>query len=915
MPLRLEVKKELIARSERVKCVDIHPTEPWVLSCLYDGTMHIYNYATESVVKSFEVSDQPIRCGAFIPRKQWIICGCDDMFIRVYNYNTMEKLKTFEAHMDYIRSMSVHPTLPLVVTASDDMLIKLWDWERGWANTMVFEGHAHYVMQVLFNPKDPNTFASASLDHTVKVWNIRSPMPNLTLEGHEKGVNCIDYYAGADKPYLVSGGDDQLVKIWDYQTRNCVQTLAYHQHNVSCVSFIHDRPLILSGSEDEVAVLWNSNTYRNEEVLQFNLGRCWAVSHTKGLNRIALGYDLGSVVIKLGKDTPLVSMDSSGKVTYIKQTEVSTVNVRTVDSSMMQDGERIPLASKELGHTENYPQSIVHSPNGRFIAVCGDGEYVIYTALAWRNKSFGQADEIVWDSSVGEYATRRGSSDIRVFSKTFKERQAIQPGFSAEGIFGGNMLTVKSSDFVCFFDWESLQLVRRIDVVPTKIYWSDSDLLALVTEQSFYILKFDRAALDAHLDANNGSVGPDGVEEAFQLLNEFSEKVITGCWVGDCFIYTNSTNRLNYVVGNDISLLHHLDSQQFILGYLVKENRVFLADKDVNIVSYKLNLSVLEYKTAVVRGDMETANSVLEKVPRPEHNKLAKFLESQNMREEALSLATDADYRCELAIALGKLDLAADIARETPSKPKWKQLSELAVQEGRLDLAEESLQEASDLSGLLTLASVKASPETLGSVAQESVNLNVMNVAFLSNFMLGNIEKCLEILTSSNRYPEAALFARSYCPSQVTRVVDSWRNDLRKSGNVRMADVLADPDNHPHLFEGFEYSTGVEEKAKNEIQRLKSESSRAYPKLKDHLVANFESLMKEEPVENGKDESMYTKHTNGVAEDDEVPEAEVLAEDGGRAEGDDFGPVKDEQPANGGKAEEGVPAGYEEDEA
>jgi coatomer subunit beta' len=28
------------------------------------------------------------------------------------------------------------------------MLIKLWDWEKGWKNVMVFEGHSHYVMQV-----------------------------------------------------------------------------------------------------------------------------------------------------------------------------------------------------------------------------------------------------------------------------------------------------------------------------------------------------------------------------------------------------------------------------------------------------------------------------------------------------------------------------------------------------------------------------------------------------------------------------------------------------------------------------------------------------------------------------------------------------------------------------------------------
>jgi coatomer subunit beta' len=49
------------------------------------------------------------------------------------------------------------------------MLIKLWDWDKKWACTQVFEGHTHYVMQIVINPKDNNTFASASLDRTVKV--------------------------------------------------------------------------------------------------------------------------------------------------------------------------------------------------------------------------------------------------------------------------------------------------------------------------------------------------------------------------------------------------------------------------------------------------------------------------------------------------------------------------------------------------------------------------------------------------------------------------------------------------------------------------------------------------------------------------------------------------------------------------
>jgi len=67
------------------------------------------------------------------------------------------------------------------------------------------------------------------------------------------------------------------------------------------------------------------------------------------------------------------------------------------------DGERVPLSEKELGAVELFPQSVLHNANGRFIAVCGDNEYVIYTAQALRNKSFGNALDFVWSSGgVGD---------------------------------------------------------------------------------------------------------------------------------------------------------------------------------------------------------------------------------------------------------------------------------------------------------------------------------------------------------------------------------------------------------------------------------------------------------------------------------------------------------------------------------
>ncbi|XP_027122661.1 coatomer subunit beta'-1-like [Coffea arabica] len=884
MPLRLEIKRKLAQRSERVKSVDLHPTEPWILASLYSGTVCIWNYQTQTMAKSFEVTELPVRSAKFVARKQWVVAGADDMFIRVYNYNTMDKVKVFEAHTDYIRCVAVHPTLPYVLSSSDDMLIKLWDWEKGWVCTQIFEGHSHYVMQVTFNPKDTNTFASASLDRTIKIWNLGSPDPNFTLDAHLKGVNCVDYFTGGDKPYLITGSDDHTAKVWDYQTKSCVQTLEGHTHNVSAVCFHPELPIIITGSEDGTVRIWHATTYRLENTLNYGLERVWAVGYMRGSRRVVIGYDEGTIMVKIGREVPVASMDNSGKIIWAKHNEIQTVNIKSVGADYeVTDGERLPLAVKELGTCDLYPQNLKHNPNGRFVVVCGDGEYIIYTALAWRNRSFGSALEFVW-SSDGEYAVRESTSKIKIFSKNFQEKKSIRPTFSAERIFGGSLLSMCSNDFICFYDWADCRLIRRIDVNVKNLYWADSgDLVAIASDTSFYILKYNRDVVSAHLD-NGKSVDEQGVEDAFELLYEINERVRTGIWVGDCFIYNNSSWRLNYCVGGEVTTMFHLDRPMYLLGYLANQSRVYLIDKEFNVMGYTLLLSLIEYKTLVMRGDIERANEVLPSIPKEHHNSVARFLESRGMVEDALEVATDPDYRFELAIQLGKLEIAQEIASVAQSESKWKQLGELAMSTGMLEMAEECLKQANDLSGLLLLYSSLGDAEGISKLASSAKEHGKNNVAFLCLFMLGKLEECLQLLIESNRIPEAALMARSYLPSKVSEIVAIWRRDLNKV-NQKAAESLADPEEYPNMFDDWQVALAVEGKVAE--TRGNHPPAIEYLNYADRstisLVEAFRNMQMDDepPLENG---ALDYEEQNGDELQEDIGDAQDERQEGGQEE-------------------------------
>lgn len=198
-----------------------------------------------------------------------------------------------------------------------------------------------------------------------------------------------------------------------------------------------------------------------------------------------------------------------------------------------------------------------------------------------------------------------------------------------------------------------------------------------------------------------------------------NEVVKTGVWVGDCFIYTNSVNRVNYFVGGEVVTVSHLDRPMYLLGYVPKDNRLYLCDKELSVVSYSLLVSVLEYQTAVMRKDFDTANKVMPVIPKEHRTRVAHFLEKQGFKKQALAVSTDPEHRFELALSLEDLEIAHELAKEANSQQKWRQLASLATQQGRIDLVKECLDKAEDHAGLLLLATSTANANLVQDIGND----------------------------------------------------------------------------------------------------------------------------------------------------------------------------------------------------
>lgn len=200
------------------------------------------------------------------------------------------------------------------------------------------------------------------------------------------------------------------------------------------------------------------------------------------------------------------------------------------------------------------------------------------------------------------------------------------------------------------------------------------------------------------------------------------------------------------------------------------------------------------------------AERVLASVPSGHRDRLARFLADFGLPEQALAVAQDSAFRFELALKSGGEHIltARDIAerefREGIDEHQWRALACRAVVEGRLALAMEASQRASDWPAVLLLQACTSATgkDDDGSLASKAREAGHLNVSIAASLLARDYESAWHLLGSQGRHAEAAFFARTYLPHRIDASVAAWR---AASAEHPVAQLMADISRNRELFD------------------------------------------------------------------------------------------------------------------
>ena len=733
------------AKSNRVKGLTFHPTMPWLLSALHNGTIQLWDYQLGVLLDKFEEHEGPVRGMSFHHNQPLFVSGGDDYKLKVWNYKLKRCLFTLLGHLDYIRTTVFHHEYPWILSASDDQTIRIWNWQSRQC-IAVLTGHNHYVMCANFHTKD-DLVVSASLDQTIRVWDVsglkektvsssnRAPssgaasadlfgvndaVVKFVLEGHDRGVNWVEFHQS--QPLIVSASDDRSVKLWRYNESKAweVDCMRGHTNNVSAVMFHPKQDLIISDGEDKTIRVWDGARRQLLHTFRRESDRFWVLACHKNSNMIAAGHDSGMVIFKLDRERPMCGAPISTStianfVLLVKNRMLTAVNTQDQSQTSVIGNCRKPISAMSSGFkslsvnpynsTELNVIVTYDTPEEGYDLFNGPNQVVSRTS--GQDEAAVEAKQGSGGSSAAFIARNRfavltkDGMNLNIYSTHNELSKKVELGFVAQSVFSGgstNRVILSVEDKAVLFDTASKEVLGELALGSAlrQVVWSQSSMhVAFLLKHAVVIASSDMRFIQS-------------VTETI--------RVKSGVWDSDSAFAYSTSSHIKYVLpfSEESGLIQAVSAPLYLVR--VGGSSMTFVDRQLEVTKTKLFSHEYLFKQALVQGKSKEVLDHL-KNGRLLGSVTIGYLKKKGFPEVALQFVEDLETRFNLSLEFGHIAEALEAAKQIRKKEVWERLHKEALRVGNVEIAEKAAIANHDIPALQFLYLLTGNGAKMGKLA------------------------------------------------------------------------------------------------------------------------------------------------------------------------------------------------------
>ena len=254
---RVKVVKGLQAKWGTCSCTVFLNGNSWSLACwkdlvavgLHSGDITILDTITGICISALSSHTKGVHSLAFSLDGIFLVSGSDDQTVILWDIQTGGVIKTFYGHTSTVYSVSISPDCTTIASGSLDHTIHLWDTQSGECHRVI-HGHNHCVSSVSFSPTNSQLLVSASMDGTVRQWNINGHQIGSTYEGN-------DIVFSSDGSCFISWKQwGTVATAWDFNSGGVVAEFQLPDGRLRCCCFSPDGKF-MAGGIDHTIYIWN----------------------------------------------------------------------------------------------------------------------------------------------------------------------------------------------------------------------------------------------------------------------------------------------------------------------------------------------------------------------------------------------------------------------------------------------------------------------------------------------------------------------------------------------------------------------------------------------------------------------------------------------------------------------------------